>query len=108
MNYAKYVKYVFLVLFMTSTFTHAEDINSGMKTIIDIANTTIQSEISDLKNRYKDDLNILYEDMSRKGQLNGTPMLGRLSKFCFNEIEDCAQLINNTLLRVVKDSGISY
>ena len=105
MNYAKYV---FLLLFMTSTFTHAEDINSGMKTVIDIANTNIQSEISDLKKNYRDDLNIRYEEMSRKGQLNGTSMLRRLSKLCLNEIEECAQLINNTLLRVVKDSGISY
>ncbi len=108
MNYAKYAKYVFLVLFMTSTFTHAEDINSGMKNVIDIADTTIQSEISALKKRYKNDLNILYEDMSRKGQLNGTPMLDRLSKLCLNEIEDCALLIHDILLRVVENSGVNY
>jgi ankyrin repeat protein len=108
MNYTKYAKYVFLVLFVTSTFTHAEDINSGMKTVIDIANTTIQLGISDLKKEYKDKLEILYEDMSRKGQLNGTHMLGRLSKLCLNEIDDCVLLIHNTLLRVVKNSGVSY
>jgi hypothetical protein len=103
-----YVKYVFLILFMTSTFTYAEDINSGIQKVIDIANTTIQSEISALKKHYKDDLNILYEDMSRKGQLNGTPMLKMLSELCLDEIEDCEQLIHNTLLHVVNDSGISY
>jgi ankyrin repeat protein len=108
MNYAKYVKYVFLVLFMTSTFTHAGNINPGTKTITDIANTIIQSEISVLKKRYKDKFNILYEDMSRKGQLNGTSMLDRLSKLCFDEIDDYALLIHNTLLRVFKDSGVSY
>jgi hypothetical protein len=91
----------------TTTGASEKDI-SGMKAVIDIANISIQSEISTLKKHYKDELNILYEDMSRNGQLNGTPMLGRLSELCLNEIEECAQLIHNTLLRVVKNSGISY
>ncbi len=108
MNYTKYTNYVLFALFVISTLVQAEDIDSNLKSAINIANTTIQLEISDLKKQYKDDLEILYEDMSRKGQLNGTPMLGRLSKFCLNEIDGCALLIRNTLLRVIKDSGVSY
>ena len=103
-----YVKYVFLVLFTTSTFTYAKDIDPVTKDIIDIANTAIQSEISTLKKSYKDKLNILYEDMSRKGQLKGTSMLDLLSNLCLKEIDDSALLIRNTLLRVVQDSGLSY
>lgn len=105
MNYAKYV---LLVLFVTSTFTYAEYTDHVTKRAIDIANTSIQLEIPTLKKHYRDKLNILYEDMSRKGQLSGTPMLSRLSKFCFSEIDDYAQLIYNTLLLKVKDSGIRY
>ena len=103
-----YVKYVFLVLIMTSTFTYAKDIDPVTKEIIDKASTIIQSEISTLKKSYKDKRNILYEDMSRKGQLNGTLMLGRLSKLCLKEVDDSALLIRNTLLRVVQDTGDNY
>ncbi len=102
------VKYGFLVLIMTSTFTYAEDIDPSMKTVTDIVNTNIQSEIFDCKKNYKDEFDIRYEDMSRKGQLNGTSMLDLISEFCFNEIDDCARLIRNTLLRIVNDSGISF
>ena len=46
--------------------------------------------------------------MSRKGQLNGALMLGRLSKLCLKEVDDSALLIRNTLLRVVQDTGDNY